>query len=152
MKRSILIVDDMDINRELLAEIFRDKYNIIEAESGTDALFYIESDAYDIAAVLLDLIMPEMDGITVLKKMNETGSIIHIPVFIITAEENEAILMDAYNLGVVDVITKPFMMNFLRCRIENVIELYDHRNDLESLVNVLQASRNKKIKNHPAGQ
>lgn len=67
--------------------------------------------------------------------MNDTGDILHIPVFIITAEENENLLMEAYNLGAVDVITKPFMMAFLKCRIENIIELYDHRNDLEDLVN-----------------
>lgn len=67
--------------------------------------------------------------------MNDTGDILHIPVFIINATENESLLMEAYNLGAVDVITKPFMMTFLKCRIENIIELYDHRNDLEDLVN-----------------
>ena len=135
MKRSILIVDDMDINREMLAEAFREKYNIIEAENGREALEIIENNEQDIAAILLDLVMPEMDGFAVLKRMNDIGAIVHIPVFIITAEENDEVLMEAYSLGAVDVVTKPFMMTFLKCRIENIIELYDHRNDLEDLVN-----------------
>lgn len=135
MKRHILIVDDMEINREILAEAFNDKYDIIEADNGNSALRFIEDKSYDIAAVLLDMVMPEADGIEVLKKMNESGAILHIPVFIITANNDEATLMEAYSLGAVDVIIKPFIMEFLRCRIENIIELYTHRNDLEDLVN-----------------
>ena len=135
MKRSILIVDDVDVNREMLAEAFKDKYNIIEAENGKEALAHIGDSTLDIAAILLDMVMPEMDGMTVLQRMNDNGSIVHIPVFIITAENDEVMLMEAYNLGAVDVIVKPFMMTFLRCRIENIIELYSHRNDLEEIVN-----------------
>ncbi len=135
MKRSILIVDDMEVNREILAEAFRDKYDIIEAENGKEALAVLSDQSNDIAAVLLDMVMPEMNGMAVLQKMNENGSIVHIPVFIITAENDENMLMNAYNLGAVDIIVKPFMMTFLRCRIENIIELFSHRNDLEKLVN-----------------
>ena len=62
MKRSILIVDDMDINRELLAEAFREKYEIIEAANGIEAVEKLDNKANDIAAVLLDMVMPEMDG------------------------------------------------------------------------------------------
>ena len=79
--------------------------------------------------------MPEADGIEVLKKMNENGTILHIPAFIITAQNDEESLMQSYALGAVDVITKPFIMEFLKCRIENIIELFSHRNDLEDLVN-----------------
>ena len=95
MKRSILIVDDMDINRELLAEAFRDKYTIVEAGNGVEALKYLDDKTRDYAAVLLDMVMPEMNGIEVLKKMNDNGSIVHIPVFIITASNDEAELMNA---------------------------------------------------------
>ena len=135
MKMSILIVDDMVINRELLAEGFSDKYDIIEAENGSIAIRYINDKSLDIAAVLLDMVMPEADGMEVLKKMNENGTILHIPAFIITAQNDEESLMQAYALGAVDVITKPFIMDFLKCRIENIIELFSHRNDLEDLVN-----------------
>ncbi len=135
MKRNILIVDDMEINREILAEAFKDKYNILEAENGKEALRYIEDKSRDIAAILLDMVMPEMDGMAVLRRMNDLGSIVHIPVFIITAENNEPMLMEAYSLGAVDVVIKPFMLTFLRCRIENIIELYSHRNGLEEVIN-----------------
>lgn len=134
MKRSILIVDDIDINREVLAEAFKDKYNILEAGNGIEAMKYIEDKSLDVAAVLLDMVMPEMDGIEVLKKMNENGSIVHIPVFIVTAYDDNEQLMEAYSLGAVDVIVKPFMMAFLKCRIENIIELYRHRNDMEAVI------------------
>lgn len=134
MKNTILIVDDMEINRAILAEGFKDKYNILEISNGKEAIKAINNNSNNISAILLDLIMPEMDGIAVLREMNRTGIINHIPVFIVTAAENEEMLMDAYDLGAVDVITKPFMMNFLRCRIGNIIELYSHRNDLENIV------------------
>ncbi len=143
MNNAILIVDDMEINRAILAEGFKDEYEILEAENGRQAIELLDSNN-NIAAVLLDLIMPEMDGMGVLKEMNDSGKIVHIPVFIITAENSEKMLMDAYNLGAVDVITKPFMMNFLRCRIGNIIELYRHRNDLEEIVNE-QVERLNKI-------
>lgn len=134
MNNVILIVDDMEINRAILAEGFRNDFEILEAENGLQAIELLDTHP-DIAAVLLDLIMPEMDGMGVLRKMNANGKILHIPVFIITAESSEKMLMDAYELGAVDVINKPFMMNFLRCRIGNIIELYRHRNDLEEIVN-----------------
>lgn len=134
MKKTILIVDDIEINRAILSEGFSNEYNILEASNGRQALEIINSGR-KISAVLLDLIMPEMDGIAVLREVNRSGKMVHIPVFIITAENNEDLLMEAYNLGAVDVITKPFMMNFLRCRISNIIELYEHRNDLEIIVN-----------------
>lgn len=133
MNTTILIVDDMEINRAILAEGFKDKHEILEAADGEEALELIESNEH-IAAVLLDLIMPKMDGLEVLRRMNESKKIVHVPVFIITAENSEKTLMDAYDLGAVDVISKPFMMNFLKCRIENVIELYRHRNELEDIV------------------
>lgn len=132
-KSTVLIVDDMEINRVILTEGFKDTYNIIEAENGQQAVDIINSDV-PISAVLLDLMMPVMNGIDVLRNMDKSGKINHIPVFIITAANSEDLLLDAYNLGAVDVISKPFMMNFLRCRIDNVIELYRHRTDLESVL------------------
>ena len=103
MRNTILIVDDMEINRAILAEGFSDVYEIVEASNGKEALEIINSNN-NIAAVLLDLIMPVMNGIEVLTDMNRTGKIVHIPVFIITASDSETMLMDTYNLGAVDVI------------------------------------------------
>lgn len=133
MKDSILIVDDQEINRELLAELLKDEYRIIEAENGADALSIINEDS-SIAAVMLDLIMPVMDGMGVLAELNRTGKIYHIPVFIITAADNMQMLSSAYSLGAVDIISKPFRMCFIKARIVNIIELYHHRNALMDMV------------------
>ena len=130
---TILIVDDVEINRTILAEIFKDDYNILEADNGLQAIEMING-SFGISAVLLDLIMPGINGLEVLKEMNKSGKTDSIPVFLITAAESQKALMDGYQLGAVDVIMKPFMPNFIKCRINNVIELYAHRNKLEHIV------------------
>ncbi len=132
-KNVILIVDDIEINRVILAETFRENYDILEAENGEEALKIIDSDER-VVAVLLDLLMPVMSGIDVLREMNKSGKINNIPVFIVTASNDDPMLMDAYNLGATDIISKPIMPDFIKCRINNVIELYRHRYDLESLL------------------
>lgn len=133
-KKAILIVDDMELNRVPLVIAFNDDYDILEAENGKEAVDLINSNDR-IAAVLLDLMMPVMNGIDVLKELNESGKIEKIPVFVITAAgSDDPLLTDAYNLGASDVITKPFITDFLKCRINNVVELYRHRTDLESLL------------------
>lgn len=133
MAKKILIVDDMEINRTILVEGLKDEYETLEAEDGIQAIEILDSNE-DISAVLLDLIMPGKGGLEVLSHMNEKGYIMHMPVFIITAANSETMLTSAYNLGAVDIIMKPFMMNFLKCRIGNIIELFRHRNDLEEIV------------------
>ncbi len=132
--KSILIVDDMETNRALLAMGFTDLYNILEAENGKQAMEIINAHS-DIGAVLLDLVMPVMNGIEMLKELNNTGKINHLPVFIITSENSEDTLSQAYSLGAVDVIYKPFNLNFIKSRITNIIELYRHRNELAEVVN-----------------
>lgn len=130
---TILIVDDVEINRAILTEIFKDEYNIIEASNGIEALEALNSGVR-ISAMLLDLLMPEMNGLGVLREMNRSGRIKSIPVFLITAANSNEMLTEGYNLGAVDIISKPFSTHFLRCRINSVIELYRHRNELESIV------------------
>lgn len=130
---TILIVDDIEINRMLLAEIFKSDYDIVEASSGKQALEIINGDS-SICAVLLDLMMPDINGLNVLEDMNRSGKIESTPVFLITAEDSEKMLLEGYHLGAIDVITKPFMSHFLKCRIDSVVELYEHRNELEHIV------------------
>lgn len=134
MKNTILIVDDQEINRVILAELFKEEYNVVEAENGEQALKIINNDN-SIIAVMLDLVMPVMDGMSVLIELNRTGKIFHTPVFIITAADNMQLLSSAYSLGAVDVISKPFRMCFIKSRISNIIELYRHRNELVDVVN-----------------
>lgn len=132
-EKTILIVDDIEINRLVLAEIFSEDYNIIEAANGRQAIEIINSGV-EISAVLLDLVMPEVSGIGVLQEMNRTGKIHKIPVLLITAAESDEQLLEGYNLGAVDVVRKPFMAHFLKCRVNNMIDLYRHRNELEEIV------------------
>lgn len=132
-KKTILIVDDMEINREILAEIFKSDYEIVEACDGVEAVEILNRED-DIVAVLLDIIMPKMDGLGVLREMNRINKISYIPAFLITAEADTNMLSEGYELGAIDVITKPFMSHFLKCRVNNVVELYEHRNHLEHVV------------------
>ncbi|MCI8338276.1 MAG: response regulator [Lachnospiraceae bacterium] len=132
-KKKILIVDDIEINRVILSEIFKEDYEILEAADGRQALEMIGDDQ-NISAVLLDLLMPEMNGLEVLREMNRQGKTEMMPVFLITAADSEQMLLEGYHLGAVDVIRKPFLAHFLKCRISNVIELYGHRNELERIV------------------
>lgn len=141
-KDTILIADDMEMNREILAEYFKDNYNILEASNGIEVVETLEK--YPVVnAILLDLMMPEMNGIEVLKKMHETGDIHHIPVFIVTASNNDQTLVEAYDLGAVDIISKPFTKNFFRNRVANIIELYRNRNEMEDIIDAQIARFNK---------
>ena len=101
MDKTILIVDDDEISRSILAEIFKDDYHIIEACDGNQAINIINEEM-NIAAVLLDLFMPGINGLEVLKEMNRSGKIEFIPVFLITAANTEKMLLEGYYLGAVD--------------------------------------------------
>lgn len=141
-KNSILIVDDQEINRVILAELFKSDYNVLQAENGEEAMKLINSDS-SIIAIMLDLVMPVMDGMSVLIELNKQGKIYQTPVFIITAADNMELLSSAYSLGAVDVISKPFRMCFIKSRIGNIIELYRRRNELTDVVNEQVAKLDK---------
>ncbi|MCD8398497.1 MAG: response regulator [Lachnospiraceae bacterium] len=142
-KKTILIVDDVEINRAVLTEIFKDEYNTVEASGGEEALAIINGKE-EISAVLLDLLMPGVDGLAVLKDMNVTGRIRTVPVFLITASESKELLLEAYHLGAVDIISKPFYGHFIRHRIKNIIDLYSYQNELEGIVSE-QVTRLQKL-------
>lgn len=134
-KRSLLIVDDVEMNRAILSEAFYQEYDIIEAENGRDALLEIEKNGKNIAAILLDIVMPFVDGFGVIEQMKKKNLMEVIPVFLITSDESDESLNRGYELGVVDVIRKPFKVDFIHRRLSNIIELYRHRNELETVVN-----------------
>lgn len=129
-KGTILIVDDIDINCALLEAVFEEEYDIITGNNGREAINLVTSHP-EISALLLDLKMPEVDGLDVLRYLNECGIIKKMPVFLITAVEDTESLMQAYELGAIDVVTKPFFAPFLKHRVGSIIELYDYRNKLE---------------------
>lgn len=134
-KNIILIVDDIELNRDILCMAFEEKYEIMEAENGKEALKIIKEYKDRLLAVLLDIIMPEMDGFEVMIEMNRLKLMTYIPVFLITSETDPTYLQKGFDLGAVDVITKPFAISFIKRRIENIIELYKHRFSLQQIVN-----------------
>ena len=90
-KKIMLVVDDMELNRAILCELFNDSYDVIEAENGREALQLIQKYGESIAIVLLDLIMPVLNGFEVLQKMADSGLSDRVPVIMITSENTERI-------------------------------------------------------------
>lgn len=133
-KKDILIVDDMEINREILRLIFTDISETLEAENGLDAIHILEERGEHIAAVLLDIIMPVMDGFQVMVKMRDMGLMEKIPVFLITADASEESMSRGYQLGAMDIIEKPIVPYFVRRRVESVMELFAARERLSHVV------------------
>ena len=130
----ILIVDDDEINRAVLANIFDEYYSTDEAEDGKEGLDKILADPEKYCAILLDVMMPRMNGIEVVRKLEENGLIDKIPVFLITAEANNETLLEAYRLGVMDVILKPVTPYIVLRRINSVVELFRARKRLGNRV------------------
>ncbi len=131
-ERSILIVDDNEINRGILGEIFKDKYNILEAGDGVEAMKIIEENKDNLAAVLLDIIMPEMDGYEVLEAMAQKDNLNDtIPVLMITADTSTEAERTSYQKGAADVVHKPFDPVIVNRRVSRTVELFDRKNNLE---------------------
>lgn len=137
--QTLLIIDDVEMNREILAEIFQDHYRIVQAENGLEGLRILEKHEEDVCAILLDVLMPVMDGMEFLKKVHQRDLQKHIPIFLITAESSSEVLEDAYALGVMDVITKPVIPYVVQRRIDSVVELFQARKTLGAKVNLQQA-------------
>ena len=105
-KQKILIADDSEMNRSILADMLGDDYEIIEAENGREAVAILQKQAAQIDLVLLDIVMPEMDGFGVLKMMNDLRWIESTPVIMISAESAPARVQQAYELGITDFISR----------------------------------------------
>ncbi len=129
-KQQILIVDDEEINRVILKEIFQEDYEIIEAVDGRDAIYKIQS-RHNLVLILLDVIMPVMDGFMVLEYMQNHNLIEKIPVILITSESVGESEGKAYSYGVADVMHKPFYPYIVKRRSKNIINLYQHKEHME---------------------
>lgn len=129
----ILIIDDDEINRGILQNLFSEYYEIMEAEDGQTGLDVIRSHADCICAVLLDVMMPKMNGLEVLQRLREENLLEKIPVFLITAE-TDASMKTAYEIGAMDVIGKPIVPYLVLRRVNSVVELYQARRRLENRV------------------
>lgn len=130
----LLIVDDDEMNRAILRNLFERTYPVEESENGRDALRRIMANPDDYCAVLLDVVMPEMDGLEVLRCLTRAGLARSLPVFLITAEPGDATMREAYLLGVMDVIGKPVVPYVIQRRVNSVVELFETRKRLDHVV------------------
>ena len=133
-KHKILIADDSEMNRSILADMLGDEYEIIEAENGVEAIGCFQQMGSEISLVLLDIVMPEMDGFEVLEMMNKYHWIEDIPVIMISAENTAAYVERAYELGVTDYINRPFDDLVVHRRVINTIMLYAKQKKLIGMV------------------
>ncbi|MBD5534103.1 MAG: response regulator [Lachnospiraceae bacterium] len=134
MHRKILIVDDSDINRGILTEILEDEHPVMVAVDGREALDLLEEFHDDIAVVLLDLMMPEMDGFAVLEVMKKRGWMEKIPVLVITGEDSVEIERKSFEYGASDFVRKPFDNILVKRRVNNITDLYMYKDRLEHKV------------------
>jgi putative two-component system response regulator len=131
LKKKILVVDDIEMNRIVLNDLFVDQFDVLEAENGLVALEKVTKYRSELSIILLDLVMPIMDGFQVLRKLNDDGTIKNIPIVLITSEDDEENILTAYGLGVSDFIRKPFNPDIVLRRVYNTIDLYSYKNYLE---------------------
>lgn len=142
-KLEILIVDDSQINREILAEMLGDEYRIHDAASGKECIKLLDQYGTGISLVLLDIVMPEMDGFEVLDYMAEHHWIEDIPVIMISSEDSVSSIRKAYELGVSDYISRPFDAHVVYQRVLNTIKLYAKQRRLITLVSDQMYERDK---------
>lgn len=145
-RNKILIVDDEEMNRELLRNIFEDNYEILMAKDGKEAIEKIKRYQNEIVIILLDLVMPVMNGYQVLQLLNANNMVSKIPVVLISANTDLRITIGCYSLGAIDVISKPFIPEIVRKRIGNVIQIYQKGEVLESQLFMTQEQINEKNK------
>ena len=133
-RQQILIVDDSQINCEILAEILKDEYRILEAANGEECIDLLKQYGTGIALLLLDINMPVMDGFEVLALMNRKHWIEDIPVIMISSEDSASYVRRAYEMGASDYISRPFDVQVVYQRVSNTIKLYAKQRRLISLV------------------
>lgn len=120
--KTILVVDDLEINRVSLRCIFEEKYNILEAENGKEALRILEQKKEQVDLILLDIMMPVMSGVEFLEYKKKNEHIADIPVIIITSDDTTKRQTQTMELGADDYIVKPFITEIARRRVRNVLE------------------------------
>ena len=133
-KQKILIADDSEMNRELLAAILEEEYEIIQVNDGVQAVDCLQRHAEEISLLLLDIVMPHMDGFEVLSYMNKEHWIDSIPVVIISSENSPIYIKRGYDLGATDFIGKPFDANMVLRRSANAILLGAKQRRMTSIV------------------
>lgn len=129
----ILIVDDMELNRDILSIIFSPSHELLVALNGQQALDLLREEKENVEAILLDYIMPEMNGLDFLEQAKKEDLVNNTPVFLITSEDNNEVVQRAYSLGVMDYIFRPISPYIVQRRVESVMELFSARRKLKKL-------------------
>ena len=145
IRQLVLIVDDSELNRALLSEMLKDDFRILEASNGRECLDALEQYCMGSSLVLLDIIMPVMDGFEVLVQMNRNHWIEDIPVILISSEDSNQYIRRAYEMGVSDYISRPFDAMVVYQRVLNTIILYAKQ---RRLINLITDQDNEKEKNN----
>lgn len=130
-KPLVLVVDDSDMNRFLLSQILLDDYNVIEACDGVEATQIIQDHFKELSIVLLDIVMPRMDGFGVLEFMNANDLIQDLPVIMISSMDEDSAMRRCYELGISDYIRRPFSADVVGKRVYNIVRLYQRQRNLQ---------------------
>ena len=139
MKNKILIVDDAEINRSLLADILSVEYDIMEASNGVEAVSLLNQYHADLSLILLDIVMPEMDGYEVLQHLKSNPDTNDIPVIIMSALSDMQSIVKGYQLGATEYVTKPFQREELVKRVAHRFELFSIKRIKQELENTIES-------------
>ena len=147
IKQQILIVDDSELNREILSEMLHSDFRILEAENGEQCVATLEQYGTGIALILLDIVMPGMNGFEVLEYMTRNHWIEEVPVIMISSENSEPYIRKAYELGVSDYISRPFDAKVVFQRVFNTIKLYAKQRRLIKMVTnqIYEKEKNNRV-------
>lgn len=148
--QKILVVDDAEVNREILYNILKDDYIVEMAEDGQAALERMQESHSEMAALLLDLHMPKLDGFAVIEEMKKNDWISRIPILIISSEHAVEVENQCFQQGVSDFIHKPFAASIVKNRVKNTIEMFNCKNQLE--VRVAEQSKIIKLQEGRLGR
>lgn len=146
-KQKILIVDDSEMNRELLIDILENQYDITEAENGIEAIEILSRQRNEFSLVLLDIMMPKMDGLEVLSHINKYRWNDRFAIIMISADDSPEKMQNAYKLGAFDFISRPFDSVIVQRRISNTMLLYARQQQLENKIaeQYSEQERNNKL-------
>lgn len=132
-KRTILIVDDQEIDRIILMDFLKSEYELLTATNGKEALDVLHEKADTLSAVLLDIVMPVMDGYEVLRAMSEDELLAHVPVLVTSEQDGDESELTALRLGASDFISKPYHCEILKHRLSNVIKMSEASKKIDAL-------------------
>ncbi len=146
-RETVLIVDDSEMNRAILTEMLQDDFDILEAESGEACIQILQERRNGISLVLLDIVMPGMDGFEVLGYMTRAGMMDTLPVIMISSEDSQAVVRRAYDMGASDYISRPFDAQIVYRRVMNTIMLYAKQRRLLSMLTdqIYEKEKNNRI-------